>query len=122
MKDKPSYTGMDLAKYPFYKENQNWVGKKVSEIVNPKGVIRIILIEAVTSATADIDMANIIRIIRSADVFEFRPEPIYARDFWIWEALIESKNGEPFLFQANNDWVCIVSANGHGFAKFPLRD
>ena len=112
-----TYTCIDLAKTPWYRENQKWVGQKVTEVINPEEISKIILTEAVTNATAAVDFLNINRFLKEATVFEHNPEPYKLREEWIWEAILETSEGGHFLFRANTEWVCIVSPGGHGFIR-----
>lgn len=92
---RPSIEVIDLAKAPLHRENEWWLGKRLSEVLPGSSVSRLLLFAAVTSATADLDAANITHILSQDVVFEPAPQDWDAAVV-IWEAVIETAEGRIF--------------------------
>ncbi|MBI2568573.1 MAG: hypothetical protein HYV63_16245 [Candidatus Schekmanbacteria bacterium] len=119
--DMPVY--VDLAKNAMDREKQPWTGKLLAEVLPVAAVSRILLLKAVTSATADLDVANIHRLLSRNARFEnpaFAPpadSPDFSTTVCIWEAVVELNDGRPFLLRVGGGWALLVSSAGHGYFR-----
>lgn len=110
---------VDLAKRHRMDGNP-WVGKTVPEVLPVAEVERIVLTRAITSATADIDLGNIRRMLHSTRTLQPRsvakslPPPLGANSDAIWEALILTRSGDAIRFVADNEWICLIGTAGEG--------
>ena len=110
---------VDLAKHHHESDN-DWVGKAVSSVLPVAGIERIILTRAITSATTDIDLHNIRRMLESGQSLQGRSAgavllpPLGANGSGIWEAIIVMRSGEFIRFVADNEWVCLSGTTGEG--------
>jgi hypothetical protein len=113
---RPVVKLIDLAKAPFYREKERWVGKRVSDVLPSSSVSRLLLLAAVTSATADLDAVNITHLLSQDVAFEHAPQG-WDSAVVVWEAVIETGDGQVFRLRATNTWVQLISPEGHGFFK-----
>ena len=110
---------VDLAKHRHESDN-DWVGKAVSSVLPVAGIERILLTRAITSATADIDLHNIRRMLESGQILQGRSaadpllQPLGANGSGIWEAIVVMRSGEFIRFVADNEWVCLSGTTGEG--------
>jgi hypothetical protein len=107
---------VDLAKAPMYRENEKWLGKTIDSVLPPSSVSRVLLLTAVTSATADLDAANIRRLLSSQARFEhpassWEPSPV------MWQAVIETEDGRVFQLRVFREWAQLISPGAHGFFR-----
>ncbi len=109
-----SVTTVDLAKAPLWRDRERWVGKTVAEVLPPSTLARLVLIRAETSATADIDAANLRRLLSQASRFKRAPADLSASSV-IWEALLETTDGRFFLLRVYQQWALLISSEGHGY-------
>lgn len=107
---------VDLAKAPLYRENEKWLGKTIDSVLPPSSVSRVLLITAVTSATADIDAANIRRLLASQVRFEL-PDLGWDSSSVMWQAVVETKDGRVFQLRVFREWAQLVSPDAHGFFR-----
>ena len=107
---------VDLTKRPNWKKNELWTGKSVSDILNASHISKLVLTKAVTSAPANIDGINVLRILESKSVFEEAPKEM--RELTTtWEAVLFTKDGKCFFLRIGLEWACLTSQDGHGFFK-----
>lgn len=114
---------VDLAKRHRMDGNP-WVGKTVPEVLPVAEVERIVLTRAITSATADIDLGNIRRMLHSTRTLQPRSvaksllPPLGGTrgesSDAIWEALILTRSGDAIRFVADNEWICLIGTAGEG--------
>ncbi|KAB2958586.1 MAG: hypothetical protein F9K16_13205 [Thermoanaerobaculia bacterium] len=116
---RPIVTVIDLAKAPLYREKERWLGKRLSEVLPGSSVSRLLLLTAVTSATADLDAFNITRLLSQDVAFEHAPRD-WDSAVVIWEAVIETADGHTFRIRATNTWAQLISPEAHGFFQFQL--
>ena len=109
---------MDLAKTPMWREHALWVGKPVASVLPPSSISRLVLLEAVTSATADLDGLNIRRLLAAAGRFERPPQPLETGPS-IWHVLIDTADGRTFQLRVYGQWALLVSPDGHGYFTLP---
>lgn len=107
---------IDLAKSPLYREKEAWVGKSVQTILPESSLSRLILLTAVTAATADLDVANIRRLLSSGLHFE-HPGKDWDSAPLIWEAVAETNDGHVYLLRVYREWAQLVSPEAHGFFR-----
>ncbi|MEO5559934.1 MAG: hypothetical protein ABIO49_08870 [Dokdonella sp.] len=107
---------IDLAKSPLYREREAWVGKPVETILPESSLSRLILLTAVTAATADIDVANIRRLLSSGLHFE-HPGKDWDSSPLVWEAVAETNDGHVYLLRVYREWAQLVSPEAHGFFR-----
>lgn len=107
---------MDFAKAPHYRENEIWVGKAVSDVLPASAVSRILLLAAETSAPANIDAANIRRLLSPAFHFE-HAAPGWEESPLVWDAILETSDGRLFHIKIYREWAQLVSPHAHGFFR-----
>ncbi|MEO6687770.1 MAG: hypothetical protein ABIS07_17635 [Dokdonella sp.] len=107
---------IDLAKGPLYREKEVWVGTSVEAVLPASSLARLILLTAVTAATADIDAANIRRLLSSGIRFE-HPQKGWDLSPLVWEAIAETNDGHVYLLRVHREWAQLVSSEAHGFFR-----
>lgn len=108
--------GLDLAKHSYWKTDQPWIDKKVSDVLLSERIAQVILTKARTSAPGEIDIINVLRRLKPDAVFDRGPET-WEPDRAIWEAVILTDDHRTFLFRVNGEWACLTSKDGHGFLR-----
>ncbi|MEO7323279.1 MAG: hypothetical protein ABIW82_00460 [Dokdonella sp.] len=109
---------IDLAKSPLYREKEAWVGKSIETVLPASSLSRLILLTAVTAATADLDVANIRRLLSSGLQFE-HPAKDWDSSPLIWEAVAETNDGHVYLLRVYRAWAQLISPEAHGFFRIP---
>lgn len=117
---RPIIKVIALAKAPLYREKERWLGKHLAEVLPGSSVSRLLLLTAVTSATADLDAANITHILSRDVAFEHAPQD-WDSAVVIWEAVIETADGHIFHLRATNSWAQLISPEAHGFFKYRIE-
>ncbi|KAF1684482.1 hypothetical protein B1992_15045 [Pseudoxanthomonas broegbernensis] len=111
---------VDLAKSARTGSASEWAGRRVGDVLDPDAIVRVVLLKAITSTTADRDLANIRRILRDAAAQAFLdapapPAPLrLGHDDSTWEAVVLTGDGAVYGFAAGGDRACLRGADGRG--------
>jgi hypothetical protein len=116
----PEGGDVDLAKSMHVHGGAEWAGRRIGEVLDADAIARVILLKAVTSTTADRDLAGIRRLLRDAADQPFLaagPPPALLRlghEDSTWEAVLLARDGAVFGFTASGDRACLRAADGQG--------
>lgn len=94
---------------------ESWLGKDVSSVIAVEDISKVILLKAMTSATSDIDIKNVLKSIEKATKFESHSLSI--SENITWQVLLLTKQGEYIQYIANGEWVYVTLESGYGFFK-----
>ena len=113
----------DLVKFPFAPDKRPWQGRPVSEVLKAGSIARIALVRAETSATAYLDVFHLLQALAGATVFEDLPDGRDPRRFPpVWEAVLETHEGNSLLLRADSEWGCLISTEGQGCFRVPAGE
>ncbi|GEM_PF-2937337 len=106
---------VDLVKAP--PRHDAWTGMRVGDVLSEDDVERVILLKVVTSATADLDLANLRRLLREAADARFSDgEPAWP---WrgpdadaTWEAVLITSDGRVFALAVRAERACLRDQDG----------
>ena len=121
-----SATDVDLVKTgPGRAEAFAWQGRTLSQVLPVDAIERIVLLKAVTSAPADLDLRNLRRMLRDAAGAPLRTAdhdgqgfPQLGSNDTIWEAVLLTRAGDVFGLVIRPD----VAAAGEGAHRACLTD
>ncbi|TWT21183.1 hypothetical protein FQY83_07420 [Luteimonas marina] len=109
----------------------SWQGRTLGEVVNAAQVERVILLRAVTSAPADLDLANVRRmLVEGADAQMEAPDPLRPLSPWrardgIWHAVLLMRSGGVFELEihavGDRRRGCLAAGDG-AFGCFDLPE
>lgn len=97
----------------------SWVGKEVSSFIQIKDISKTILLKAITSAPAEIDLDYIVKTLKNSTKFEWRDKLSLSNNV-IWQAVLLTRDGSYFYYQSDGHWIHLGSENGGGFFKSNL--
>ena len=117
LREKSESVSVDLTKQPNWRKNELWENEKVSRIVSISEISKLILIKAETSAPAEIDSMNVLRILNSDATFQKRAEHSKSPTDTVYEAVLVMKNGLYFLLHVAGDSGRLTSKAGHGYFR-----
>jgi hypothetical protein len=116
LREKAVSVSIYLDKPPNQGKTELWENEKISKIVPISEISRLILINGETSAPAEIDSINILRILNSDASFQNETEKAPTTHN-IYEAVLVMKNGSHFLITIAGDTGRLTSEAGHGDFK-----
>lgn len=111
---------VDLTKSAPVHGSTAWAGRRVGEVVEVEQIERIVLLKAVTSAMAGLDLANIRRLLADAADTRFLDEPAarallrMGHDDTTWEAVLLMRDGRVLGFTAGGGRACLQAGDGQG--------
>lgn len=114
LREKARSVSIDLNKQPNWGKNDLWENEKISMIVPISEISKLILIKAETSAPAEIDSINVLRILNSDATFQKKIEHSALLTHTVYEAVLVMKNGSYFLLRVAGDSGMLTSEAGHG--------
>jgi hypothetical protein len=116
LREQAARIGVDLAKQPNWSRNQTWSGKKLTDVLKIEDITRVVLTKAVTSAPAEIDIMNILRLLSSDSIFEEAPKT-WDDNASVYEAVLICRDQQVFLLRLSGGCIRLTSRAGHGFLK-----
>jgi hypothetical protein len=117
LREKAKAVSVYLDKQPNWNNYELWENEEISKIFPVSEISRLILIKGITSAPAEIDSINILRILNSDATFQKNTETKGPPTNAVYEAVLIMKNGSCFLLRIAGDSGWISSEAGHGYFK-----
>jgi hypothetical protein len=115
--EKAQSVFVDLDKQPNLRQNELWENEKISKILPISEIAKLILIKGMTSAPAELDSINILRILNSDTTFQKQTESTMPQTHTTYEAILVMKNGSCFLLRVAGNSGSITSEAGHGYFR-----
>jgi hypothetical protein len=117
LREKAESVSIDLDKQPNWGKHELWENEKISKIVPIAEISKLILIKGETSAPAEIDFINVLRMLNSDATFQKKTESTAPPAHTVYEAVLVMKNGSCFLLRVAGDSGKLTSEAGHGYFK-----